>query len=50
MVERDHWAVKVGLDVGSAASVGWVGRPVERKRVQEAMGEVLVGLGWLIVK
>ncbi len=50
VVERDHWAAKVGSAVGSAASVGWVGHLVERERVQEAMGEVLVGLGWLIVK
>jgi hypothetical protein len=48
--ERDHWAVKVGSAVGSAASVGWVGRLVECKRVWEAIGKVSVKLGWLIIK
>jgi hypothetical protein len=50
MVERDHWAVTVGLAIDSATSLGWVGQPVEREWVQEAMGGVLVGLGWRIVK
>jgi hypothetical protein len=47
VVERDCW---VGLAVGLSTSVVWVGGPVEHERVREAMGEVLVGLGWLIVK
>ncbi len=29
--------------VGSAVSVVWGGHPVERERVQEAMGEVFLG-------
>jgi hypothetical protein len=49
MVERDCWTVKVGSAVGFDASVVWVGHPVEQEQVREAMGEVLVGLGWLIV-
>ncbi len=50
VVERDHWAVKVGSPVGSAAFVGWVGQLVEQEWVWEAMGKVSVGLGWLIIK
>jgi hypothetical protein len=50
VVERDHRAAKVGSAVGSAASIGWVGHLLDWEWVREAMGEVLVGLGWLIVK
>jgi hypothetical protein len=50
VVERDCWVMKIGTAVGLAASVVWGGHLVEWERVREAMGEVLVGLGWLIVK
>ncbi len=44
VVGREHW-VEVDLAVGLAASIVWGGRPVERERVQEAMGEVFWGVG-----
>jgi hypothetical protein len=50
VVEWYCWVVNVGSAVGLATSVVWGGRPGEREQVQEARGEVLVGLGWLIVK
>ncbi len=49
MVGRERW-VELGLAVGLAASVVWGGCPVEGEWVQEAMGEVFLGLGWCIIK
>jgi hypothetical protein len=40
----------LGLTIGSAASVGWEERPVERERVGVTRGDGLVWLGWLFVK
>jgi hypothetical protein len=50
VMEQDPWVVMVGLAIGLAASVGWEERPVEWEQLHVARGEVLVGLGWLIVK
>ncbi len=50
MVEQDRWMMVVGLAVDAAISVGWEERPVEREWVRVTRGEVLVGLGWLIIK
>ncbi len=49
LVGQERW-VEVGLAIGLAASVAWGGRPVELEQVQEAMGEVLLELGWCIIK
>jgi hypothetical protein len=49
LVGWERW-VELGLAVGSAMFNGWGGRPMERERVHEAMGEVVLGLGWCIIK
>ncbi len=46
---RECWA-ELGSAVGLAISDGWEGHPMEQKRVREAMGEVVLGLGWCIIK
>ncbi len=56
VVEQKRWVLGevagrvVGLTVSSDSSIGWEKHPVERERVRAAMGDVLVWLGWLIVK
>ena len=45
----ERW-VELCLAIGSAVSNGWGGRPMEWERVREAMGEVILGLGWCIIK
>ncbi len=42
--------MELGSAVGSAVSNGWGGRQMEWKRMHEAMGEVVLGLGWCIIK
>ncbi len=42
--------MELGSAVGSAVSDGWGGHLMEWERVREVMGEVVLGLGWCIIK
>ncbi len=48
-VGQERWA-ELGSAVGSAVSNGWGGHPMEQERLHEAMGVVVLGVGWCIIK
>ncbi len=48
-VGQERWA-ELGSAVGLAVSNGWGGHPMEQERLREAMGEVVLGVGWCIIK